>query len=85
LRLHRLEAGGFGIEADQLGGVELVQPALQRGFVEDRFVAAFDRCAVARMQRSGIREGVAGSTSAKSPNSAAAESRLHAAKHGVIR
>ena len=37
--LHRIEAGGLGVEGDQLGGVELLQPGVEVRPVEDRFVA----------------------------------------------
>ena len=39
-RLHRVEAGGFGVEGGEGRGVELLQPGVELRPVEDRFVAS---------------------------------------------
>ena len=39
-RRQRVEAGRLGVEADELGRRERVPPALERGFVDHRFVVA---------------------------------------------
>ena len=46
LRAHRIETGGFGVDADQFGDAEFFQPGVEVFPGEDEFVIAFGVCAL---------------------------------------
>jgi hypothetical protein len=66
LRLLRVDAGGFGVEGEQLGVVQFLQPDVETRLIEDGFVRGFEGRRALRLARAEQIASGAGSAAALS-------------------
>ena len=64
LRLLRIDAGGFGVEGEQLGVVEFFQPDVETRLIEDGFVLRLQTSAAGASASAALNRSAAGSGSA---------------------